>query len=254
MAAHQDVIPGMESLTVKPMTPARLLEIAVERGDIEMMARAMELQINWEKYEAKRAFDSALEAFRKNKTVVKKTKEVVIATSGGGEMRYSHAELEKCDEIISDALAAVGLTYTWKPVASTDGKPQMALVLRGFGHTEEMGALVGPPDLSGGKNAMQAVGSSTKYLARYVLFYSLGIVPQDRDDDGRAATGGMTEQAIEDYCIKISDSSTVKECMDAFGEAWKVAGGANDKPARDRIRKVYEEKKKHFAAVKHEQR
>lgn len=246
MATTQEVIPGMEQIATRPMTPARLLEMAVEKGDIEMIARAMELQINWEKYEAKRQFDSALEAFRKNKTVVRKTKEVVIPTSQGGEMRYNHAELEKVDEIISDALMAVGLTYTWKPIAGD--KPQMALVLRGFGHTEEMGAIVGPPDLSGGKNAMQAVGSSSKYLARYVLFYSLGIVPQDRDDDGRSATGGMTDQAIDEYCQTIKDTGDFEDAKGKFASAWKASEG--DKGARDRIKAVWEAKKKSLLEAK----
>jgi hypothetical protein len=250
----QQALEGMEALAVKPMTPARLLEMAVEKGDIEMIARAMELQINWETYEAKRQFGQALETFRHNKVVIEKTKNVRFANKDGSETSYWHAELDKAAEVVEEALHAVGLVHTWKPGVGPEGKPKMILVLRGHGHTEEMGEMVGPPDLSGGKNAMQAIGSSTSYLARYVLLFSLGIIPKGIDDDGKAATGGLTDDAIEDYCTKIKDASTVQECMDAFKEAWTAAGNVNDKPARDRIRKVYEEQKKYFAAVKNGQR
>lgn len=249
MAAEQVPLEGMDTLARRPITPDTLIERVADSGDIDKLSQLLDLKLRWDAAESKRDFDAALETFRRNKVVIQKTKEVVIATRGGDEMRYKHAELEKAEGIIADALSAVGLTYTWKPMANTDGRPQVSLVLRGFGHTEEMGTIVGPPDASGGKNLMQAVGSSTKYLARYVLFYSLGIVPQDGDDDGRSATGGLTENAIDEYCQKIKDSSDSAEGLKAFQEGWKAADAVNDKPARDRIRKVWEEKKKYFMAV-----
>lgn len=249
--AAQEVMPGMEGIAKREITPQRLIDMIAESGDVDKLATLLDLKLRWDAAEAKKSFDAALEAFRANKVVIEKTKKVVIPVKNGGDpMCYSHAELDKAEEIISDALRAVGLTHTWKPVANTEGKPQMSLVLRGFGHTEEMGTLIGPPDLSGGKNAMQAIGSSASYLARYVLLYSLGIVPKGTDDDGRAVTGGLSESAISDYCVKISDSSNVQDCMNAFQEAWQAAGSVNDKPARDRIRTVYEAKKKFFAQEK----
>lgn len=252
--ATQEPLIGMEKLVKREITPQTLIEMLAESGDVDKLAALLDLKLRWEAAESKKKFDEALEIFRRNKAVIQKTKEVRIATKDGGEMIYHHAELDKASEIIDEALAAVGLSYTWKPDVGPEGKPKMALVLRGFGHTEEMGGLVGPPDLSGGKNAMQAIGSSTSYLARYVLMYSLGIVPKNTDDDGRAATGGLPDKAIEEYCIKIKDSSSLDEGMAAFKEGWKAADDVNDKPARDRIRKVWEEKKKAFWGAKNGQR
>jgi hypothetical protein len=223
------------------ITPQKLINMVAASGNVDKLATLLDLKLRWDAAESKRKFDNALETFRQNKVVIKKTKEVVIATRGGDEMRYNHAELDKAAEIVEDALAEVGLTYTWKPVANPEGKPQMSLILRGFGHTEEMGTLVGPPDTSGGKNNMQAIGSSTTYLARYVLFYSLGIVPKGKDDDGRMATGGMSEQAIDEYCQTIKDASTLDEAKIAFGKAWKLAEG--DQATRNRFKAVWEAKK-----------
>jgi hypothetical protein len=253
--AAQEMIPGMESLAKR--TPVQTLADAIDKAiydpsfDPQKLKVLMEMQIQWEDREKKRLFDEALEAFRHNKVVIQKTKEVRITVkSGDKDLVYWHAELEKIESIISDALAAVGLTYTWKPMANTEGKPQVSLVLRGFGHTEEVGTLIGPPDLSGGKNAMQAIGSSTKYLARYVLCYSLGIVPQDGDDDGRAATGGLPEQSIIEYCTAIKDAATFEDAKKYWKEAWDKAGACSDEPAQLRVLKVFNEKKKQLQEAK----
>lgn len=232
----------------KPITPDQLIEQCVKDGaDPDRMAKYLELKIKWDAYNAKIEFEAAFDKFRQSEVIVKATKMVSIATKGGDDITYWHPELDKACEIVEPALRAVGITHTWKPGIGPDGKPTMALVLRGFNHTEIMGEMIGPPDTSGSKNAMQAVGSTMKYQARYVMLYSLGIVPKGPDDDGRAATGGLAERAIEEYCIKIKDSANAEEGLKAFREGWTAADNVNDKQARDRIRKVWETQKKFFA-------
>lgn len=232
----------------KPITPDQLIEqCARDGGDPDRMAKYLDLKIKWDAYNAKIEFDAALERFHHSDVVVKATKQVKIATKGGDDITYWHPELDQASEIVEDALKAVGLTHRWKPGIGPDGKSTMAFVLHGFNHTEIMGEMIGPPDTSGSKNAMQAVGSTMKYQARYVMLYSLGIVAKGPDDDGRAATGGLDERAIEEYCIKIKDSNDAAEGLKAFQEGWRAADNLNDKPARDRIRKVWETQKKFFA-------
>jgi len=243
---EEDILPSAKPAII---TPDQLIaKCMAEGGDPDLLAKYLDLKIRWDAYNAKLKFDDALERFRHSEVVVKATKQVAIATKGGDDIVYWHAELDKATEIVEEALKKFSITHTWKPGISVDGKPTMALVLRGFGHTEVMGEMIGPPDTSGSKNAMQAVGSTMKYQARYVMLYSLGIVPEGPDDDGRAATGGLAERAIEEFCMKIKDSSDIPEGLKAFQEGWKAADNLNDKLARDRIRKVWEEKKKFFAA------
>lgn len=241
-----DILPPSKPSII---TPDQLIARCIsEGGDPDRMAKYLDLKMRWDAYNSKINFDNALEKFRQSEVIVKATKQVSIATKSGDDITYWHAELDKATEIVDESLRKFGITHFWKPGIAVDGKPTMALVLRGFGHTEEMGAMIGPPDTSGSKNAMQAVGSTMKYQARYVMLYSLGIVPKGPDDDGRAATGGLAERAIEDFCIKIKDSSSIPEGLAAFQEGWKAADNVNDKQARDRIRKVWEERKKFFAA------
>lgn len=41
-----------------------------------------------------------------------------------------------------------------------------------------------PSDLSGNKNAIQAIGSTTTYLMRYTLIAAFGLTTADEDNDG----------------------------------------------------------------------
>jgi hypothetical protein len=61
------------------------------------------------------------------------------------------------------------------------------------GHAEET-TLSGPPDASGSKNAIQAIGSTLSYLQRYSLVQMLGLAAAD--DDGKAA--GLGEPITDD--------------------------------------------------------
>src|SRR5690242_18754197 len=113
----------------KPVTPDQLIEYEAANGrDPERMAKWLDLKIKWDAYNAKVQFDEALEKFRNSEVVVKATKQVSIATKGGDDITYWHAELDKASEIVGEALKAYGITHTWKPGISVDGKPTMALV------------------------------------------------------------------------------------------------------------------------------
>jgi len=52
------------------------------------------------------------------------------------------------------------------------------------GHSEQT-TMESPPETSGSKNAIQAIGSAVSYLQRYTLTGALGITTADEDCDGR---------------------------------------------------------------------
>jgi hypothetical protein len=138
-------------------------------------------------------------------------------------------------------LQAVGIIQTWR---STDlnGKTTVTCILEGFGHTKEGSTLSGPADTSGGKNSIQAIGSTSTYLQRYTLLMTCGIVARGTDDDGK--TEGMSEDAIADYAIQMQDDSNFDDLKKHFAECWEKAKKANDRSAMDRLRKVYETRKR----------
>lgn len=242
-----DVRDSLQLSKPAPPTPMSLIQMAVEKGaDANQLAVLMDLQLKWEANEARKAYVAAIQKFKANPPDITKTKRVNIATRGGDSMGYSHAELDKITEIIGHALKAVGITQNWR-TSDTNGKTTVTCVLtHEMGHSEDAATLSGPSDTSGGKNNIQAIGSTVSYLMRYTLCAATGLVPKELmgDDDGK--TEGMPESAITDYCIQMQDSSNYAELKPVFKACWEKAKKANDLGAQERFRKVYEEQKRRF--------
>jgi len=226
-------------------TRDRLIDLAIAKGaNAEQLASLLDTQLRWEANEARKAFIVALEEFKKEVPKIIKSKKVSFPTTSGGLTQYSHAELDKANDIIIPALMRVGLTHTWD-CEDVNGRTTVTFVLRHTksGHTEKMASLSGPADTSGGKNSIQAIGSTTSYLQRYTMFASLGLVPEGVDDDGRKGET-MNENAITDYIIQMQDATDSTELKKVFGEAWKKAKSLLDMSAQERFRKVYETRKR----------
>jgi hypothetical protein len=82
------------------------------------------------------------------------------------------------------------------------------------GHSEET-SLQGPPDTSGSKNSIQAVGSSVTYLCRYTLLAACGLAASE-DTDGVATNGEVTEQ-----CEWISNAKDLDELKKLYKQAYE---------------------------------
>jgi hypothetical protein len=241
--AEQVVIEGMESLVpAKTPTPMHLIEMAISKGaDANQLAVLMDLQLRWEANEAKKAFDDAFARFKANAPEIVKTKHVSFANRGGDKTDYYHAELDKITDILDESLRAYGIIKTWK-TSDANGRTTVTCILKGFGHTEEGSTLSGPSDTSGGKNNIQAIGSTVTYLQRYTLLTTCGLAAKSADDDGK--TEGLPEDTITDYCIQMQDASDMEDLRKTFKEAWDKAKAAGDTDAMNRFNKVKETRKK----------
>jgi hypothetical protein len=89
-----------------------------------------------------------------------------------------------------------------------------------MGHSERT-PLEASPDASGGKNGIQAVGSTVTYLQRYTLLSATGMAVQDQDDDGRGGKR-MPEAEVEQWHQRIAAVQDDKEA----GELWKAISKA----------------------------
>lgn len=229
----QTVIEGMERY--RRPDPMELLLRASETADADTLAKLLDVQLRWEANEARKAFHAAFQKFKANAPAILKTHEVKYTNKDGSVTRYTHAELDKINDIIGDALKAVGITHTWRS-SDAGGRTTITCVLtysdteRGLAHSEDVSTLSGPADTSGGKNSVQAVGSTTKYLCRYTLLMGCGLAAQGGDDDGRKSEG-MPERSIEEYLIAIRDSATLEELKARYIEAKQAANAAADNDA-----------------------
>lgn len=220
-----------------------LMEIAINKGvDADTLGKLMELQFKWDANQQRAAYINAMHEFRSNPPEINKTKKVSYENKDRSVTTYYHAELDDVVEIISQALRKVDIRPSWK-TSDVGGKVTVSCVLtHKLGHCEEVATLAGPADTSGGKNNIQAIGSTTTYLQRYTLLAGTGLAAKGQDDDGK--TEGMDASAIEEYKTAMQDAAHVAELQNIFKEAYQKARGLNDKQAMGEFISIYEERKR----------
>ena len=163
--------------------------------DLAKIERLYAFKREYEKDEARKAFHEGMAAFKLNPPTILKTKHVAFQTSKG-TTEYDHATLGGVVDAVAKALAQHGISASWDP-RRQDGRVYVTCTLtHALGHSESV-TLDGPLDDSGGKNAIQSLGSTVSYLQRYTLLAITGLATHDMDDDGRGAGGfdeGWAEQ------------------------------------------------------------
>lgn len=174
---EQDLLPSEQ------ITPMTMLQMAVSQGaDLDKLEKLMQLQERWEANEARKAYVVAMNAFKANPPTVLKTKNVSFNTT-----TYNHALLENAAELIGAELTKHGLSFRWDCEQLEGGIVRVTCVLTHCqGHSERT-ALQAGLDQSGGKNNIQALGSTVSYLERYTLFAATGMAAKGMDDDGKGS-------------------------------------------------------------------
>jgi hypothetical protein len=161
-------------------TPDQLLALAVDKNlDIDKLEKLLLMKERWDAAQARRSFFDALSIFQTKCPVLIKSKLVAFGTT-----KYHYAPLSDITEQIKSLLGEVGLTYRWEN-KTEEGKLQITcIVTHRNGHSEQT-SMSAVADTSGGKNAIQSIGSTITYLQRYTLIGALGISSADEDNDGK---------------------------------------------------------------------
>lgn len=184
MPVTQEAPPAPTAVAV--VTPMHMLQVAMERGaDLDKLQQLMDLQERWEANEARKAFVAAMAQFKANPPEILKGKHVRFETSKG-TTEYDHATLADVCAAAIKGLADVGISHRWD--VNQENRIRVTCILtHKQGHSESV-AMTASPDESGGKNSIQAIGSTITYLQRYTLLAATGLAARDQvDDDGRSA-------------------------------------------------------------------
>jgi hypothetical protein len=208
-------------------TPMAMIQRAVELNtDIDKLTKLMDLQERWEKNEARKAFVAAMTEFKKNPPTIIKNKHVSFK-----ETEYDHATLDHVCEQITQGLGAVGISHRWD-VDQKDGRIKVTCILtHSMGHSETT-ALDGPPDATGSKNALQAIGSTVSYLERYTLFAATGLAAKNQDNDG---AGSPKYDQLKERLEWIENSRSREELTRIFKTAYAEAYDAKDSAAQKQL-------------------
>ena len=177
--------------TESPLMAAAELVKANGNMEVGKLKELLELQERWDATQAKKAFVQAMSEFKANPPEILKDKNVSYQTSKGN-IDYSHATLHNVTSCINKALSEHDLTAAWITSQDNGSIKVTCKITHVMGHSEET-CLSAPPDNTGSKNVIQAIGSTVTYLQRYTLLALTGLATYDQDDDGKAS-GTPTEK------------------------------------------------------------
>ena len=191
----------IEHEPAREVTPLSLLSQALAKGaDMGTLEKFMDLQERHERNQARKAFDAAIAEAKADIKVIEKD------ATGHNNRRY--ATFAAYAKAIDPVLSRHGLSYRFR--SAQDDRVHVTCILsHREGHSEE-NTLAGPPDTSGNKNAIQAIGSTLTYLQRYSLVQALGLAAGE-DDDGNAASavaGTIGDDQVEELRQKIVRTGT----------------------------------------------
>lgn len=213
-----------EPVTAVTINPMQMIAQAVAQGaDVDKLSKLMDLQERWQKEEARKAFVQALNAFKDNPPDIFKNKSVYHS----GTFKYKHATLDNASGAIGAALAEHKISHRWDTEQREGGVIRVTCVLtHELGHSERT-PLEASPDQSGGKNSIQAVGSTVTYLQRYTLLAATGMAVQDQDDDGRQGKR-MSDDEIQRYTAAIDQLAAEADAAKLWQQIAQATTAAGD--------------------------
>jgi len=219
-------------LAAAASTPAELLRIAVsQNADLAKLSQLMDLQERWERNEAKKSYVVAMNAFKANPPVITKNEIAEFIGKNGEIVEWEYSTLDHIHDAVLSELSRHGISHRWVVEQPTTETVRVTCILtHKLGHSEQT-TLTGPVDHSGSKNAIQAIGSSAKYLERYTLMAATGLADKSPDTDGLASSPNPgSDDLVKDFLREIQKAANQEQVRDAFIAAYK---STNDKKTRE---------------------
>lgn len=191
---------------------------------VEKMERIIALQTQLLDREAERAFGVAFAAMQAGMEAVKERGEGNRGEKGGS---YSYAKYEDVMDAIRPHLKAHGFGIHHETAYLDGGRVRITGVLtHALGH-QRRSEFVAQADSGGGKNSVQAFGSSTSYGRRYTTYDLLGLATRGQDDDGAKSGKPDPPAGFDDWLADLA--ATADEGTDKLQAAWKDS----PKPLKD---------------------
>lgn len=196
------------------ITPMDLIVRAQQsNASVEQMQQLFDLQLKFEANEARKAFNEAMSNFREECPTINRGRSVTHNNT-------KFAGLAESIEAIRPVLSKFGLSHQWKTKQDGANITVECTVTHRMGHCEST-SLSASPDKSGGKNDIQAIGSTVSYLERYTLYAILGLSSREMDNDGNGSdVKRISETQMFDLIALIAD---VKANESQFCTYFKIA-------------------------------
>lgn len=185
--------------------------------DIDKMERLLQMHERMQDKASEAAFNAAMAQMQSE-----------MPTVGEGAQnahtKNTYATLDDINRVVKPVMQRHGFAVTFKVDHQAERISITGILMHSAGHREQT-TLRLPIDIGAGRNAVQAVGSSTTYGKRYVMCALLNITTGDApDDDGR---GAVTEQLITPAQAKQIDALLAK-CSDKTKKGFSAMYGTSD--------------------------
>jgi hypothetical protein len=162
--------------------------------DVEKMEKLLDMQERILDRQAQQEFDIAMANMQPELPVV--AKKGIIYNKDGTTVRSKYAKFEDINKEVKPILSQYGFSMTFNVNQSGNEISVVGNLAHKAGHRESTSITLGP-DVSGNKNAVQAVASSVSYGKRYTMSALLNLIFEDEDDDGENAVACVTQDQAE---------------------------------------------------------
>jgi hypothetical protein len=148
----------------------------------EMLRELLAVNREWEENEARKAFEAALVALKRDlPTKIAHDKTVDFTNKAGIRTHYTHTSLAAAMDAVTGPLAEHGFSLTWNPKTERGEVSVTCRLAHRQGHFRET-TISAPIDTQGGKSAIQGVASTITMLQRYTALSLLGIATADMEE------------------------------------------------------------------------
>lgn len=191
----------------------RLMEKAVESGNIETIDRLLTVRAREEERQARLAYSRDFSAMQAEFVACKRDKK---------GYDYSYAPIETLQKAYGPIIAKHGFSYRWREEKIEGGKRCVMTISHREGHSEENYFDI--PALSGTKqmNAVQIAGAQSTYGRRYTFIAGFGVIIEDEDSDAATFEDGVK---YGNHIDLIAKSATVEELTANAKTAKQSMGG-----------------------------
>lgn len=165
-------------------TPTTLIERAIEKGlDVDKMTQLFDLQERWEKKEAKKVYDLAMNKLQAELPIIEKKMEG--GKTATGKVAYYYAPLEYIVDKVRKVISQNGFSYRFKVENEPDKVRVTCIVNHEGGHTETSTMETGLSARTGVMSVPQQIASTVTYNKRYSFMNAFGITVGGEDDDAQ---------------------------------------------------------------------
>lgn len=171
--------------------------------DVEKLRELRAIQKEFQDEQNRKAYIDALARAQETMPIVAKNAHVFFEGRGGkADTDYWHVDYGELVKTIKPHLSREGLSYD-HDVRQEDGRVYVTCTLSHVAGHEKTVTLSAPPDDTGGKNPIQQVKSTVRYLMRATLELVSGAAPEGDDDDGRGFDAEAVELITEEQVAEI---------------------------------------------------